>query len=268
MDTAEVDIIKYKTGDCRHLIDIVVREEPLDIIINGEKKYFCMRMPGMDWELAIGLLYNEGIINSLNDIEKFDIDKDRISFEIKGEITGKEKKIYSSSGGTFSDEIIAPFDLGHAIDRTRTIERAHSMRPNVTFGVDEIFSLQKTFFEMQKNFDKTGGTHASAFYSSNGELIAFAEDVGRHNALDKCMGIAIKSDVFKNISLVMLSSRISFEMIKKSFRTGACVVAGVSAPTSAAIQAAKDLNMTLIGFLRDGRFNVYSHYERISGIDV
>jgi len=248
MDTTYFDIIKYKNGNREHLTDIVVTEEPLDIIINGEKKLFCMRMPGMDYELAIGLLYNEGIINSLSDIEKFDIDKNKISFEIKGEIIRREKKIYSSHGGSLSDELIAP-----------------NSQNSATFGIDELFTLQNNFFEMQKNFDKTGGTHAAAFYSSDGRLIAFAEDVGRHNALDKCMGIAIKSDLLKDISLIMLSSRISFEMIKKSFRTGACVVAGVSAPTSAAVQAAKDLNMTLIGFLRDARFNVYSRYERIIG---
>ena len=246
MDTTYFDIIKYKDGNREHLTDMVVTEEPLDIIINGEKKYFCMRMPGMDYELAIGLLYNEGVINSLSDIEKFETDKNKISFEIKGAITGHEKKIYSSHGGALSNELIAP----------------HTQAAG-TFRIDELFKLQKIFFEMQKNFDKTGGTHAAAFYSSTAGLIAFAEDVGRHNALDKCMGIAIKSKVSEEISLIMLSSRISFEMIKKSFRTGACVVAGVSAPTSAAVQAAKDLNMTLIGFCRDSRFNVYSCDERI-----
>jgi FdhD protein len=246
MEITEVDIIKYKNGDCRHLTDIVVSEEPLDIVINGEIKYFCMRMPGMDYELALGLLYNEGVINSLSDIERFDIDKNKISFEIKDEIINRKKKIYAYRG-FLSDELIAP----------------NSQTPGI-FGIDELFTLQNNFFEMQKIFNKTGGAHASAFYSSDGGLIAFAEDAGRHNALDKCMGIAVKSEVLKNISLIMLSSRISFEMIKKSFRTGAVIVVGVSAPTSTAVQAAKDLNMTLIGFLRDAGFNVYSHYERIS----
>jgi FdhD protein len=200
----------------------------------------------MDYELSLGLLYNEGIINSLSDIAKFDICKDKISFEIKGTITGAEKKIYSSHGGALSNELISPHKQNQG-----------------AFCIDELFKLQNNFFETQKIFDKTGGTHASAFYSANGQLIAFAEDVGRHNALDKCMGIALKSEVEDNICLVMLSSRISFEMIKKSYRTGACVVAGVSAPTSAAVQTAKDLDMTLIGFLRKGRFNVYSRHERI-----
>jgi FdhD protein len=252
MEITEVDIIKYKNKDCKHLTDLVVSEEPLDIIINGEKKYFCMRMPGMDYELAVGLLYNEGIINSLSDIDRFDIDNnnnDRISFEIKAQVAGKEKKIYSSSGGALSNELIAPNKQNAGV-----------------FSINELFTLQNTFFEAQKNFDKTGGTHASAFYSSDKELIAFAEDVGRHNALDKCTGMAIKSGTLNKITLVMLSSRISFEMIKKSFRTGACIIAGVSAPTSAAVRTAEDLNLTLIGFLRDGRFNVYSHHERSSGI--
>ena len=251
MGITEFDIIKYKNKDCKHLSDIVVREEPLDIIINGEKKYFCMRMPGMDYELGIGLLYNEGIINSLSDIERFDICPDKLSFEIKGDAANREKRIYSSSGSITSDELIAPHKQSDGI-----------------FSIDELFRLQSHFFDAQKIFDKTGGSHASAFYSSKGELIAFAEDVGRHNALDKCAGISIKNGTIENITLILLSSRISFEMIKKSFRTGAVIVAGVSAPTSAAIQAAKDLNMTLIGFLREGRFNAYTHCERISGIKV
>ena len=246
MEIREVDITKYKNGECKNLTDVVVREEPLDIIINGEKKFFCMRMPGMDYELGLGLLYNEGIINSLSDIKKFDICADRVSFEINGDAAGREKKIYSSAGSISSDELIAPHKQSAGI-----------------FAVDELFRLQSNFFDAQKIFDKTGGTHAAAFYSSKGELIAFAEDVGRHNALDKCMGISIKSGLSENITLIFLSSRISFEMIKKSFRTGAVIVAGVSAPTSAAIQAAKDLDMTLIGFLREGRFNVYSKLERI-----
>jgi len=251
MEIKKFDIVKYKNGACKKLADVVVREEPLDIVINGKKEYFCMRMPGMDYELALGLLYNEGIINSLSDIEKFDICGDRIEFKIndRSDITHDKKRIYSSSGSISSDELISP-----------------QKQSSGTFSIEELFRLQNNFFEVQKIFDKTGGTHASAFYASNGELIAFAEDVGRHNALDKCMGIAIKSGNSAHITLVMLSSRISFEMIKKSFRTGAVIVAGVSAPTSAAIQTAKDLNITLIGFLREGRFNVYSHHERVVGV--
>jgi FdhD protein len=116
---------------------------------------------------------------------------------------------------------------------------------------------------MQEVFDKTGGVHACAFYSPNGDLISFAEDVGRHNALDKCMGSVLSAGKSGSIYLILLSSRISFEMIRKSYRTGAVVVAGVSAPTSAAVSAAEQGGVTLVGFLRGERFNVYAHPERL-----
>jgi FdhD protein len=131
------------------------------------------------------------------------------------------------------------------------------------FDAVKLFPLQSEFFKMQEVFDKTGGVHACAFYSSGGELISFAEDVGRHNALDKCMGSALTYGKSDSVFLIMLSSRISFEMIRKSFRTGAVLVAGVSAPTSAAVSAAEQSNMTLVGFLRGERFNIYSHPGRL-----
>lgn len=249
MDTAEISIVKYNNSVFETLTDIIVREEPLEIYLNGIKKYFCMRMPGMDYELALGLLYNEGVINSLVDIEKFEHGKERISFNIKGETVAGFKKVYASSGSMFSDELVVP-----------------AAQNEGTIKADRLFNLQNEFFKMQNVFDKTGGVHACAFYNSDGELISFAEDVGRHNALDKCTGIALNSGMAGSIFLILLSSRISFEMIRKSYRTGAAVVAGVSAPTSAAVNAAEHTDMTLIGFLRGEKFNIYSRPERILNI--
>ncbi len=246
MNTSEVRVVKYKGGDLEDVTDCIVREDPLEIFINGEKKYFCMRMPGMDYELALGLLFNEGIINSMNDIQDFELDECRISLNIKGTIVPGFKKVYASSGSMFSDELVVPVS-----------------QTGGEFPSNKLFVLQNEFFKMQEVFDKTGGVHACAFYSSGGELVSFAEDVGRHNALDKCMGIALASEKMESIFLIMLSSRISFEMIRKSYRTGAVLVAGVSAPTSAAVSAAEQSGMTLVGFLRGERFNVYTHPERL-----
>ncbi len=246
MDTAEIKVVKYKSGTIDETSDRIVREEPLEIFINDEKKYFCMRMPGMDYELGLGLLYNEGVINSVNDVENFLNEENRISYKIKGEIVPGFKKIYSSSGSMFSDELVVPVS-----------------QCDGELSAETLFKLQSDFFKMQKVFDQTGGVHACSFYNSDGELISFAEDVGRHNALDKCMGSAIASGSAANIFLILLSSRISFEMIRKSFRTGAVIVAGVSAPTSAAVNAAEQSEVTLIGFLRGERFNIYSHPERV-----
>lgn len=246
MNTSEIKIKKYSNGSLKSAADVIVREEPLEIYINGEKKYFCMRMPGMDYELSLGLLYSEGLIDSESEVEESRQHSGRVDFTIKGKIDSGVKKVYSSSGSMFSDELIAP-----------------PVRNDGEFSADKLFILQNDFFKLQDVFQKTGGTHAAAFYSSDGGLISFAEDVGRHNALDKCMGSALVSGKALSVSLIMLSSRISFEMLRKSVRTGASMVAGVSAPTSAAVDAGNESGITLVGFLRDGRCNVYTHPERI-----
>lgn len=251
MSSSDIKIIKYVNGCYAESPDRIVREEPLEIFINGNKKYFCMRMPGMDYELALGLLYNEGIIDSLTDVESYDCSETGILFRIKKDTTEGVKKVYASSGSMLSDELVSP-----------------STRSEGSVTAGRLIGIQKDFFSLQKVFNETGAVHASAFYSNTGELISFAEDVGRHNALDKCMGGAIVSGRSDEIFLIMLSSRISFEMIRKSYRTGAVIVAGVSAPTSAAIIAADNTDMTLVGFLRGGRFNVYTHIKRLSGINT
>lgn len=249
MDTSEIQIIKYKEGRLESLPDMVVREDPLEIFINGEKKYFCMRMPGMDYELVLGILYNEGIIDSVTDIVVCETGSNSIYLQIKRKTFPGIKKIFASSGSMFSDDLVVP-----------TVQRDGEL------NVNKMFSVQREFFTLQKVFDKTGGAHAVAFYDIHGELISFAEDVGRHNALDKCMGTALLKGMSGKIFLILLSSRISFEMIRKSIRTGAVIVAGVSAPTSAAIYAALQSGVTLIGYFRGENFNIYSHPRRITNI--
>lgn len=247
MSTADIRIIKFN-GGFEHQVDRIVREEPLEIFINGHKKYFCMRMPGMDYELALGLLYNEGVIDKLNDIESFEPSENRISFSMNKNMEAGMKKIYASSGSMLTDELVLPAGKREGI-----------ITPELLFGI------QKNFFSRQKVFNETGAVHASAFYSVAGEFISFAEDVGRHNAVDKCMGSSLVCGLTDKIFLIMLSSRISFEMIRKSYRAGAAIVAGVSAPTSAAVNAACESGITLIGFLRGERFNIYTHEKRLTG---
>lgn len=245
-ETENIRIIRYD-GSAAEMSDAtIVREESLEITINGEKKYFCMRMPGMDRELAIGLLYNEGIIDSFDKINFIELAENRILMNIEPVIDKGAKKIYSSSGSMSTDDLVQP------------IQRSEG-----SFSAGQIADIQEHFFSMQKIFVKTGAVHSAGFYTANGELISFAEDIGRHNAVDKCTGSAIISGQLNSITAVMLSSRISFEMIKKCFRTGGTVVAGVSAPTSAAIDTAKESGITLIGFLRDRKFNIYCHHGRI-----
>lgn len=230
--------------------DEVILEEPLIIKVNGEKAYFCMRLPGMDRELAAGILYSEGLISSDIDIISIKSTEIGVILEIAGPPPSKVKRIYSSTGGMTSEDLIPPV----------------AQPAEVTISYDDLFKIKGEFLSDQKLFEITGGTHASAIYDRQMKQLSFAEDVGRHNALDKCTGSLILGDRQHEAAIVMLSSRISFEMVKKAYRAGALIVAGVSAPTSAAVEAADEAGMTLVGFLRDRRFNVYSHPDRISGI--
>lgn len=243
-------ILKFVNNRVTHADDDVITEEPLIIKVNGEKAYFCMRLPGMDRELAAGILYSEGLISSDLDILNIKSSDLGVVLEIAGPPPSKAKNIYSSTGAMSSAELIPPPEPAEEL----------------TISYDDLFKMKGDFLSRQKLFEITGGTHCAAIYDRTCGLLSFAEDVGRHNALDKCTGSVILSDKRNQSSIVMLSSRLSLEMVKKAHRTGVLIVAGVSAPTTAAVEAADEAGITLIGFLRDRRFNVYSRADRISGI--
>jgi len=234
-------IIKYAGSCAVETDDEVIEEKPLDINVNGSRLFFSMRLPGMDRQFASGLLFSEGIINRPDDILAYEEHNNAVFFKVKGNPSGPVKKIYSSSGSILSSEIKMP---------------VKSNKCSITPG--ELFILKDKFLPMQKLFNLTGGTHAAALLDCNKNFISFAEDVGRHNALDKCMGAALLSGAGESIGIVLLSSRLSFEMVRKGYRTGATVIIGMSAPTTAAIDAARACGITLIGFLRNGRFNRYT----------
>lgn len=250
MQTVKRKVIRFSYNSQKYSDDDIIKEEPLNISVNGDRAYFCMRLPGMDRELAAGILYNEGVISSPAEIKSISISGTGVDVEISGPPPSGVKRIYSSTGGMSSSELIGP----------------PAAPGEFLISTDDIFRLRDEFLSSQKFFEITGGTHCAALFDGSGGLIAFAEDVGRHNALDKCAGSALLCGRQGDTAIVMLSSRLSLEMIKKSYRTGALLVAGVSAPTSAAVDAAEEAGITLIGFLRDGRFNVYSNPRRIKGI--
>lgn len=250
MQTIKRKIIKFSCDRQSYSDDEIIEESPLAINVNGVKSYFCMRFPGMDRELAAGVLYSDGVISSPDEIKNITITGTGVDVEISGPAPSEIKKIYSSTGGMATSDLLKPV----------TAAAEFSISP------DALFSMKDEFFSNQKFFELTGGTHCAALFDSGGGLIAFAEDVGRHNALDKCAGSMLLADRQGDAAVVMLSSRLSLEMIKKSYRTGAILVAGVSAPTSAAVESAETAGITLIGFLRDRRFNLYTNPGRIKGV--
>ena len=256
METKQIKITVFTAEEgFRETSDFVAIEAPLEVLVNGKGRFICMRMPGMDRELAAGLCYNSGLIESACDIKGVSvIDENRVNVEADNimESPEDEVRIIRSSAGVIPDSQIQ-------CDR----EKLQSDMNDKRFSGEMLFAMQNNFFSQQKIFDKTGATHAAALYDAGGGLLIFAEDVGRHNALDKCTGYMILNEKYGLGYFCILSSRLSYEMVVKGVRAGVSVIAGVSAPTGLAVSMARESGITLAGFVRKNRFNIYSGEWRI-----
>ncbi|OGI26943.1 MAG: formate dehydrogenase family accessory protein FdhD [Candidatus Melainabacteria bacterium RIFOXYA12_FULL_32_12] len=260
MQTKKNLITKVINNEIINIQDDIVIEEPLEIFINSKSQYFCMRLPGDDIALAVGLCFIDGIIDSYADIKNIHYNpkenSNRLELEllnIKKDLKNTEQRIIKSSTGGIKGKDIADF-FESKINKIEVTDHIIG---------SEIFNLQKDFLNKQSVFYSTGGTHAVSIYNHRGKSLAFAEDVGRHNAMDKCIGKILISDQMQEAFIAILSSRLSYEMVSKACQLGLQIAAGTSAPTSLAIEIAKQCNLTLIGFLRDPKFNIYSCPERI-----
>jgi FdhD protein len=273
-----VHITKVNNFSIQTVDDIIVVEEPLEIRLGygpmdmrEEKNVsITMRTPGNDFELATGFLFTEGIIKSGDDIlsikyctdhqkkeQQFNIVRVELKTDVEFEASAFNRNFYMTSAcgicGKASIDAIAI----HCSKREM----------NDDFKIDKqlVFSLSDKLKQKQAIFNNTGGIHAAALFSLDGELLHMMEDVGRHNALDKLIGGLITSNKIKqtNNAVLFLSGRASFELLQKATMAGIKIVCAVGAPSSLAVQTAEEFGITLIGFLRDGRFNIYSHAFRI-----
>jgi len=241
----------------------VPEEEPLEIYVDDEPHYVTMRLPGEELPLAAGLCFTEGIIDSLDDTLGInycqDVSSNRISVcltprrkDAVGHLLKQKRATAYSSCGICGKEMVEDIaSVQEKIPVTRTVEFSLLTR------------LQQQVKSNQQVFTATGGTHAAAIFTSEGELLAFSEDVGRHNALDKSIGKLLFGHTINEAAIVVLSSRLSYEMVQKAARVKAEIIAGASAPTALAIQLAQSVQLTLVGFLRSTRCNVYSVPERV-----
>lgn len=258
--------------------DLVVVEEPLEIRIlhgpaNDRKKStlsVTMRTPGHDFELAAGFLFTEGVISHADDIKVVrhceDVDQPEalhniVIVELQESTVFDEEKLKRNFYMTSSCGVCGKASI-------EAIENQNCpvlLLNKGAVSTEVLHGLSDTLREHQKNFAYTGGIHAAAAFNSSGELLLSREDVGRHNALDKLVGAQLLEKTLLNDSnILMLSGRLSFELIQKAVMGGFPIVAAVGAPSSLAIETAKSFNQTVIGFLRDHRFNIYSVPERIS----
>ncbi|HEY6062300.1 MAG TPA: formate dehydrogenase accessory sulfurtransferase FdhD [Chitinophagaceae bacterium] len=250
--------------------DLLAVEQPLEIgIVYGSGKErlrknvsVTMCTPGNDTELACGFLFTEGIISCKEDILGCASSGDNIvTLELRPGISFDPQKIErhfytSSSCGVCGKS---------SIDAVKNVFNNSPVKDNIRINPSVLTELPESLRKQQEVFKHTGGLHASALFDMDGHLLLTREDVGRHNALDKLVGAALATgDIPLDHHILLLSGRASFELIQKAAMAGIKIVCAVGAPSSLAVELAKETDMTLVGFLRDGRFNIYSGEQRIN----
>ena len=249
--------------------DAVAAEEPLEIRVEGRSIAVVMRTPGHDRELAAGFLLSEGVIASAQDV--FEISPCESSAEEGSavdvllrnpegvDMTALTRHVFTSS----SCGVCGKASIASAMQTHPPLERPAAALTDAAV----LFSLPEKQRAAQPAFAETGGLLASALFDLAGRLLMTREDVGRHNALDKVTGAALLEGRLPLAeSILLLSGRTSFELVQKALAARIPIVAAVGAPSSLAVELAQDAGITLCGFLRADRCNVYSHPERLAGI--
>ena len=275
---ANVKVVKVNTDSHQLLPDLVSVEEPLEIRLghgtedDRVKKpiSITMRTPGNDFELALGFLFTEGIIQSANETKEVryctepetnEAAGNVVIIELQEHVTVDFQKLERHFYTTSSCGVCGKASI-------EAIQNANCpIIPKSPNLVNEslIHNLPKRLREKQAVFEYTGGLHGCALFDFNGALLISREDVGRHNALDKLIGAVIaEGEIPPENTILLLSGRVSFELVQKAAMAGIPIIAAVGAPSSLAVQSATELGITLIGFLRDDRFNIYCHPERIT----
>lgn len=277
--SAATAIVRFQRDERSELTDRVAIEEPLEIrvdfVANGERSVrslsITMRTPGHDEELAAGFLMSEGLVRSARDIESIrpcgpesgahdgnNVVKVRIADHATISWPNVERHFYATSSCGVCGKA--------SLEALEVPGLCPIPRDGFRFTVEAVRMLPARLRAQQSVFEETGGLHAAALFNSAGELLAIREDVGRHNAVDKLLGAQFfQGHTPLSSNLLFLSGRISFELAQKALAGGIPMVVAVGAPSSLAIELAKRFDITLIGFLRGERFNVYSGEWRLTG---
>ncbi len=251
--------------------DELAVEEPLEINVryesNGTPVQKCisitMRTPGNDEELGVGFLFTEGIIQKREEVTEvsavpFANNKVLITLSKNKQplFQNAERNFYTTSSCGVCGKT--------GIDAIRTVSLYQNETDKILVQASLFYRLDEVLREQQAVFESTGGLHASALFDLDGNFMMLREDVGRHNALDKVIGAAYLNDQLPlRKTILLLSGRVSFELVQKAVMAGIKIIAAIGAPSSLAVQMAEETGITLIGFLRNQRFNIYSGAHRI-----
>jgi FdhD protein len=271
--STEVRIIASADGVARPRFDRVATEEPLEIRLRaaGQTRSVAitMRTPGSDFELAAGFLFCEGVISGYDALQG-------ISYCLDPAVDVEQR--YNIVNVTLAGDELPELDTlerhftttsacgvcGKASLEALRLRGVEQIDADVTVAAATVTALPERLRAAQGIFEKTGGLHAAALFDLTGKLIALREDVGRHNALDKLIGWALlERRLPLSEHLVMVSGRASYELVQKSLAARVPLLCAVSAPSSLAVDLAREFGMTLVGFLRGSRFNIYAGEGRI-----
>lgn len=262
-------VIKVSNNTIRETTDILAVEEPLEIslsILSAQPPLFnknisiTMRTPGDDTDLALGFLFTEGIITEKSQIDNVHPEENKINVQLHAsatiDLSRIERHFYTSSSCGVCGKA--------SIDAIRTVCRLPESKTPFKVAEKLLKGLPDRLRKQQAVFEQTGGLHAAALFDLQGVLLLLKEDVGRHNALDKLIGSAFQDGKLPlDQHLLLLSGRTSFELIQKAAMAGIRFVMAVGAPSSLAVDLAKEFDITLVGFLNKDRLNVYHGAKRI-----
>ena len=271
------NVTKLRENKTEQVKDHVSVEEPLEMNLrfkqnsnwHTENLSITMRTPGNDEDLVTGFLFNERIIEDVNQIIKIEKQGDQVGdYNIQNKIEATINNIKNIDIGKFKRNFLTNSSCGvcgkASLD---TIEVIKNEKLNLSFPrikKEIIMKSPELLINEQSEFSKTGGIHASSLINDSGKVIVTREDVGRHNALDKVIGYVHKKKLIDNHSqFIACSGRLNFELVQKGLMSNIGVMAGVGAPTSLAIDLANRFGMTLLGFVKNNSFNIYTNKERI-----
>ena len=257
------DVVRLDEHGRYPAVDRVASEAALEVRLEGQPFSVIMRTPGADHDLAVGFLYSEGVIRGAEEIERIE----------SGELPNVVDVTLSRQRAVIVPQLLSQrrqvvMNSSCGMCGRRTLESLVVDRPPLaqrwTVPADLIVSLPETLRASQQAFAETGGLHAAGLFDCDGRLALSAEDVGRHNAVDKLIGrMVLTGRVPLEQSLLFVSGRSSFEIVQKAFLSGIPLLGAVSAPSSLAIDLARSAGITLLGFVRDGRFNSYACHGRV-----
>ena len=274
---SEYKVFKFKSENLDDFNDHISIEEPVEIIIKYKDKEIwvektisvTMRTPGDDEDLVRGFLFNEKIIEKIDYIEKIELTgKPTEQYGLKNKIIVTINNSDNIDVDKIKRNFLTNSSCGvcgkSSLDALEIIKKDKILKSNPKISKEVLMSSPKKLRKNQSEFSKTGGIHASGLFSAQGDIVAIKEDVGRHNALDKLIGYALKENLLDNTSqFLACSGRLNFDLVQKALMANIGILIGVGAPTSLAIDLANKFDMTLVGFVKEDSFNIYSNKDRI-----